>query len=92
MICALDPAQTLFPKTGALVAHTCVKPKAKKCEVRVLNPTDDYITLYENQTIGVLHPVDTVIRYEDVNSLQDDVDCESETEGIPETIPLEKTD
>ena len=68
------------------------KPKANKCDVRILNASDEYITLYKNQTIGILRPIDAIITYDQENINQVRIDDESESDAIPETIPLDQQD
>ena len=64
-ICILDPAKTLFARTGALVAHTCVTPKNGRCPVRLLNASEQHVTLYKNMTVGVLQPVEQITSFKD---------------------------
>ena len=81
MNCMLTPARTLFMRTGALVANTCVKPRKGTCAVRVLNASEQHVTLYKRQTMGVLEPVNQVKRYAEergtdvtVNNIEDSDD------------------
>ena len=92
MVCMISPSKTIFARTGTLVARTCVKPKNSTCVVRILNASDQHITLYKNMTMGVLQPVQAMKTYqkqeETVNSVRDLSDSDSDV--IPETLPTPK--
>ena len=91
MVCMVAFSRTLFARSGALVAHTCVRPGKKKCCVRILNATEQPITLYKNMTVGVLQPAEKLKHYEpsdEVNQVLDESGSESDV--IPETLPLPK--
>ena len=64
MICQMDPSRSIFLRTGALVARTCVKPVKGKCAIRVVNATEGHVTVYKNMTAGVLQPVQRIMPYD----------------------------
>ena len=54
----LEPARTLFMKTGAVVCKVVVAPKRGRVPVRVFNPCDGPIRIYKGTTLGLLREVD----------------------------------
>ena len=68
IICQMDPSRSIFLRTGALVARTCVKPTKGKCAIRVVNATEGHVTVYKNMTAGVLTPVQRIMPYETKSS------------------------
>ena len=93
MICMVEPSKTLFARTGALAGRVCAKPRKGKCAVRILNPTEDHITLYRNMTVGVLQPVLETVDYveADVNAVEAD-DEASDSDDLPDTAPAKAPD
>ena len=88
MVCVMEPSRTLFARTGALAGRLCTKPRNGKCAVRILNPTEEHITLYKNMTVGVLQPALETVRYVEDEGLQRDADDEaSESDDLPDTAP-----
>ena len=63
MVCMVEPSRSLLVRTGALAGRICTKPKNGKCMVRVLNASEDHVTLYKNTTVGVLQPVVETVSY-----------------------------
>ena len=53
----LEPASLVYKKTGALVARIALKTDAPIVPVRIFNPTDDTITVFQNTTLGLLTDV-----------------------------------
>ena len=56
--CLVEPAKTLFPRTGAMVARTLTIPSQNTCAVRMLNASTEPIRLWKGMTMGVLHQVE----------------------------------
>ena len=54
----MEPARTVFYKTGALLSKIVVTPDRNKVPVRLYNPHDEPIRLYKNTTLGILREVD----------------------------------
>ena len=50
----LEPARTLFMKTGAVDCKVVVAPKSGRVPVRIMNPCDGPITIYKGTTLGLL--------------------------------------
>ncbi len=50
----LEPAATIFPKTGALVCKIAVKPTQSRVPVRIINANEEPITIYKDTTLGIL--------------------------------------
>ena len=88
MICMVEPSRTLFARTGALAGRVCAKPKKGKCTVRILNPSEEHITLYKNMTVGVLQPVVETVDYveSEIKAVEAD-DEASDSEDLPDTAP-----
>ena len=94
MVCVMEPSRSLLVRTGALAGRICTKPKNGKCMVRVLNASEDHVTLYKNTTVGVLQPVVETVNYieEDVINEVEADDEESDWDDLPENTSNEKTD
>ena len=52
--CIVQPAQTLFRRTGVQAARVLTRPQQRTCHLRLLNSSDDDIKLWKGQTVGVL--------------------------------------
>ena len=90
MVCVVEPSKTLFARTGALAGRLCTKPEDGKCAVRILNPTEEHITLYKNMTVGILQPAEETVNYVEDEPLQPEADDEaSESDDLPDTAPAQ---
>ena len=87
MVCMMEPSRTLFARTGALAGRVCTKPVKGKCAVRILNASEELITLYKNTTVGVLQLVVEAVNYvedEEGGPVEGD---ESDFDDLPVTAP-----
>ena len=88
MVCVVEPSRTLFARTGALAGRLCTRPSNGKCAVRILNPTEEHITLYKNMTVGVLQPAFETVNYVEEEERTPEADDEaSESDDLPDTAP-----
>ena len=90
MVCVVEPSRTLFARTGALAGRLCTKPTNGKCAVRILNPTEEHITLYKNVTVGVVQPAFETVNYvEDEEQGVEADDEASDSDDLPDTAPAQ---
>ena len=90
MVCVVEPSRTLFARTGALAGRLCTRPSNGKCAVRILNPTEEHITLYKNMTVGVLQPAFETVNYVEEEERTPEADDEaSESDDLPDTAPAQ---
>ena len=54
----MEPYKNCTLNTGALIAHSLVNTEEGQVPVRVVNVTDEPITLYRSTLLGMLRPVD----------------------------------
>ena len=88
MVCMVEPSRTLFARTGALAGRVCTKPERGKCAVRILNASEEHITLYKNTTVGVLQPVFEAVNYVEEDAGQPEAGAdESDFDDLPVTAP-----
>ena len=93
MVCMIEPSKTLFVRTGALAGRVCTKPHNGKCAVRILNASEEHITLYKNTTVGVLQPVVETVNYVEEEAARADADDEdSDFDDLPVTAPAKDLD
>ena len=93
MVCMIEPSKTLFVRTGALAGRVCTKPHNGKCAVRILNASEEHITLYKNTTVGVLQPVVETVNYVEEEATRADADDEdSDFDDLPVTAPAKDLD
>ena len=93
MVCMVEPSKTLFVRTGALAGRVCTKPHNGKCAVRILNASEEHITLYKNTTVGVLQPVVETVNYVEEEAARADADDEdSDFDDLPVTAPAKDLD
>ena len=59
----LEPANSIFAKTGAMVCRVATTPCKSKVPVRVYNPLEEPIVIYKNTTIGVLREIDETVAW-----------------------------
>ena len=93
MVCVVEPSRTLFARTGALAGRLCTKPTNGKCAVRILNPTEEHITLYKNVTVGVVQPAFKTVNYvEDEEQGVEADDEASDSDDLPDTAPAQDSE
>ena len=56
----VDPADSLLEKSGIVLAKSVIRPSEKCFVVRVCNPLEEEIVLYEGLTVGFLVPVEVL--------------------------------
>ena len=52
MVCMIEQFRTLFTRTGALAGRVYTKPVKGKCAVRILNASDEHITVQEYDRVS----------------------------------------
>ena len=67
----LEPARSVFPKTGALVSKIMVTPKTSVVPVRIFNPHDEPIQLFRSTTLGLLQEVNRAVGWQKQAQLVD---------------------
>ena len=50
----IEPAKTVYGKTGAVVCKIAAVPRARAVPLRIANPGEDTVTIYRGTTVGVL--------------------------------------
>ena len=60
----LEPVRSLVQRTGALVCKIVVTNRQGRVPVRIYNPHDSMITVYENTTLALLHRVNIMTDWE----------------------------
>jgi transposase InsO family protein len=66
--CMVQPARSLFIRTGVQVARTIDVPTQRTCRVRILNTADEAVRLYSGQTVGTLSKAIQTRPYADEHS------------------------
>ena len=70
----IEPARTLFVKTGALVCKTVAVPRQGMVYVRIFNPDDEPIIIFKNTTLGILQDVDQTRKWKEPTVSETDTD------------------
>ena len=50
----IEPAKTVYGKTGAVVCKIAAVPRARAVPLRIANPGEDTVTIYRGTTVGIL--------------------------------------
>ena len=88
---SLEPAFCTFRKTGALIARVAVDLSTPTVPIRIFNPCDESITIYQNSTMGILKPIDQYKQFE-VQNEKEPINaawCEEKsqkTDNLPEHL------
>ena len=76
----LEPASSLFRKTGAIVCKTTVTPRKNIIPVRIMNPHEVPISIFKGTVLGILREVDQLRTWTDESG-------EDESEQQTSTTP-----
>ena len=63
--CIVQPAVSLFARTGVKVARLLTVPQHRTCHLRLLNPADEPVRLWSGQTVAVLQRAQETRPYRD---------------------------
>ena len=88
---SLEPAFCIFRKTGALIARVAVDLPTPTVPIRIFNPCDESITIYQNSTMGILQPIDQYKQFEEQKEKEqiNSAGCEEKsqkTDNLPEHL------
>ena len=80
----VDPVESLIDKYGLVLAKSVVSPVDGSFVVRVCNPSEEKVVLYEGVSVGVLTPVQVVT--------DEDLDSRPESLGMLRKIDVKSVD
>ena len=68
----LEPVNSLFGKTGALLCKLAVVPRKNIIPVRIFNPHDEPVKIFKGTTIGLLRDLQQTVAWQDPENKQRD--------------------
>ena len=87
----IEPAQSVYGKTGAVVCKIAVTPRESQVPLRIVNPGENTVTIYKGTTVGILSDVTETTDWGTVDTKRDAASQTALTTTevkVDETLPV----